>query len=65
METLTTGQIAKICNVANRTVAKWIDMGLLKGYVIPGSKHRRVVKADLAAFVKKHGIPCKLEGSKP
>ena len=36
-EVLTTGEVAKICNVAPRTVSKWFDSGSLKGYRIPGS----------------------------
>src|SRR5262249_61528897 len=33
----TTGQVAKICKVAPRTVSKWFDSGRLRGYRIPGS----------------------------
>ena len=31
-DVLTTGEVAKICNVASRTVSKWFDSGQLKGY---------------------------------
>src|SRR5262249_14744586 len=31
----TTGQVAKICKVAPRTVSKWFDSGRLRGYRIP------------------------------
>src|SRR5688572_17759958 len=37
-DVLTTGEVAKICNVAPRTVSKWFDSGALRGYRIPGSK---------------------------
>ena len=37
----TTGQVAKICKVAPRTVSKWFDTGRLRGYRIPGSQDRR------------------------
>src|ERR687886_569888 len=30
----TTGQVAKICKVAPRTVSKWFDSGRLRGYRI-------------------------------
>src|SRR5688500_1648862 len=40
-DVLTTGKVAKICNVAPRTVSKWFDVGVLDGYRIPGSKDRR------------------------
>ena len=35
MKVFTTGQVAKICKVAPRTVSKWFDSGRLKGYRIP------------------------------
>ncbi len=54
---LTTGQAAKICKVSPRTVSKWLDNGLLQGYRIPGSDHRRVPVGELVGFMKKHGIP--------
>ena len=56
-DVLTTGEVAKICNVAPRTVSKWFDSGQLKGYRIPGSKDRRIPVAELAKFMKSHGIP--------
>lgn len=56
-DVLTTGEVAKICNVAPRTVSKWFDSGSLKGYRIPGSKDRRIPVAQLVRFMKEHGIP--------
>ena len=57
MKVFTTGQVAKICKVAPRTVSKWFDSGRLKGYRIPGSKDRRIPVANLMQFMKTHGIP--------
>jgi excisionase family DNA binding protein len=54
---LTTGDVARICNVAPRTVSKWVDSRLLNGYRIPGSKERRIPIPELIAFMKKHNIP--------
>ncbi len=54
---LTTGEVAKICNVAPRTVSKWFDSGQLKGYRIPGSKDRRIPLNALIRFMKQHNIP--------
>lgn len=54
---LTTGDVAKICNVAPRTVSKWFDTGQLKGYRIPGSKDRRIPLTELLRFMKAHNIP--------
>jgi len=56
-DVLTTGEVAKICNVAPRTVSKWFDSGSLKGYRIPGSKDRRIPLAELVKFMRSHGIP--------
>lgn len=56
-DVLTTGEVAKICNVAPRTVSKWFDSGSLKGYRIPGSKDRRIPVGQLMKFMKAHGIP--------
>lgn len=56
-DVLTTGEVAKICNVAPRTVSKWFDTGVLKGYRIPGSKDRRIPVSQLLRFMKDHGIP--------
>ena len=54
---LTTGDVAKICNVAPRTVSKWFDSGQLKGYRIPGSKDRRIPVSELVRFMKAHNMP--------
>lgn len=54
---LTTGEVARICSVAPRTVSKWFDSGQLKGYRIPGSKDRRIPLNELIRFMKAHDIP--------
>ncbi len=56
-EVLTTGEVAKICNVAPRTVSKWFDSGTLGGYRIPGSKDRRIPVSELVKFMRAHNIP--------
>ena len=53
----TTGQVAKICKVAPRTVSKWFDSGRLRGYRIPGSQDRRIPREHLIQFLKEHGMP--------
>ncbi|MBA61162.1 MAG: response regulator [Planctomycetaceae bacterium] len=57
MKVFTTGQVAKICKVAPRTVSKWFDSGRLKGYRIPGSQDRRIPRDSLIKFLKEHGMP--------
>ena len=54
---LTTGDVARICNVAPRTVSKWFDGGQLKGYRIPGSKDRRIPLSELLRFMKENNMP--------
>jgi len=56
-DVLTTGEVAKICNVAARTVSKWFDSGQIEGYRIPGSKDRRIPVQALMNFMQEHGIP--------
>jgi excisionase family DNA binding protein len=59
----TTGQVAKICRVAPRTVTKWFDAGHLQGYRIPGSPDRRIPREHLIRFLKEYGLPLgELEG---
>jgi excisionase family DNA binding protein len=57
MKVFTTGQVAKICKVAPRTVSKWFDSGRLKGYKIPGSHDRRIPREYLITFMKEYGMP--------
>lgn len=54
---LTTGDVAKLCSVAPRTVSKWFDSGKLRGYRIPGSKDRRIPVEQLVRFMRSHNIP--------
>jgi len=54
---LTTGDVARICHVASRTVTKWFDTGRLRGYRIPGSRDRRIPLEHLVAFMKANNMP--------
>lgn len=63
-EVLTTGEVARICHVAPRTVSKWFDTGKLPGYRIPGSRDRRIPLNQLIQFMRVHGMPMReLEGN--
>ncbi|MDY3557044.1 helix-turn-helix domain-containing protein [Gemmata sp. JC717] len=53
----TSGQVAKLCNVAPRTVSKWFDAGRLKGYRMPGSNDRRIPRENLMRFLRENGMP--------
>lgn len=54
---LGTAAIAAILVVAPRTVSKMIDAGVLPGYLLPGSKTRRVLRSDLVAFCERERLP--------
>jgi hypothetical protein len=56
-EVLTTGDVARICHVAHLTVTGWLDKGLLKGYHLPLSGHRRIEIPELVRFMKEYDIP--------
>ena len=55
IETMTTGQVAEICQVGVRTVQRWVDDGHLPSFGLPGndkkSKERRIWRQDLIAFL--------------
>lgn len=61
LDTLGTGEVARACRVAPRTVCLWIDSGKLPGYKIPANgkqaAHRRVTRAALVEFMEKNEIP--------
>lgn len=54
---LRTGQIARLFQVCNATVIRWIDTGLLPGFSVPGSRHRRVLRSVALQFAVEHGLP--------
>jgi excisionase family DNA binding protein len=63
-EVLTTGEVARLCGVAPRTVSKWFDAGQLRGFKIPGSRDRRIPRDCLVRFMRAHGIPLRgLDGA--
>lgn len=53
----TTGEVAQICKISQQTVIRCFDSGRLKGFRVPGSKFRRVPRAELVRFMKENGIP--------
>lgn len=57
MKTLSTGEIAKLCDVNLRTVIRWIERGALKGFKLPGRGNNRVRVEDFIAFLVEHDIP--------
>lgn len=53
----TTGQVALICGFSQQSAIRCIDAGLLRGYRVPGTRHRRVAHEDLARFMEANDIP--------
>lgn len=56
-ETLTVGEVIHLTRCSRSTVHRWIDTGLLRGYRIPGSKHRRVLRSEFVAFCREYELP--------
>lgn len=56
MKLYTTGEIARICHVTPHTVAKWFDSGLLKGFLEPRSRSRRIPHDQLLSFMQSNGL---------
>lgn len=54
---MTSGEVARACGVSPRTVANWMDSGLLKGYRIPGSQDRRFLREEVYQFLVATGVP--------
>lgn len=52
----TTGDVAKMLQVAPRTISKWFDSGRLRGFRIPGSQDRRIPRQALEKFIEEHGF---------
>jgi uncharacterized protein (TIGR02996 family)/excisionase family DNA binding protein len=55
-QVFTTGQVAQMCHVSQRTVRHWFDAGRLRGYRIPGSQDRRIPRDQLIHFLREHGM---------
>lgn len=53
----TTGEAAKICEVSQQTIIRCFDTGQLNGFRVPGSKFRRIPRAELFKFMRDNGIP--------
>jgi excisionase family DNA binding protein len=53
---LTTGEVARYCDVSTNAVKKWIRNGRLKAFRTPGG-HFRVESEDFKAFLATHQMP--------
>ncbi len=57
---LTTGEVAKHCQVSPVTVLRWIKDGKLPAHTTPGGRYR-VGARDLLAFLAEHSMPVDTE----
>ncbi|MCA9289549.1 MAG: response regulator [Phycisphaerales bacterium] len=56
-QVFTTGEAAELCKVSQQTIIRCFDSGRLQGFRVPGSKFRRIPRADLVRFMKANDIP--------
>lgn len=56
-DVFTTGDVARICRVSNQTIIRCFDSGKLKGFRVPGSRSRRILRQGLVRFMRENNIP--------
>jgi excisionase family DNA binding protein len=56
-QVFTTGEAAEICKVSQQTIIRCFDSGRLQGFRVPGSRFRRIPRAELVRFMKANDIP--------
>jgi len=56
----TTHEAARLLGVSLPTVVNWVKARRLRAHRTPGG-HRRIARADLAAFMLRHGVPLPAE----
>jgi two-component system, OmpR family, response regulator len=62
-QVFTTGEAAVVCKVSQQTIIRCFDAGRLQGFRVPGSKFRRIPRAELIRFMVANEIPIEqLEG---
>ncbi|HWB20409.1 MAG TPA: response regulator [Phycisphaerales bacterium] len=63
-QVFTTGEAAALCRVSQQTIIRCFDNGRLTGFRVPGSKFRRIPRAELIRFMRANDIPShSLEGT--
>jgi excisionase family DNA binding protein len=53
----TTGEAAKVCRLSQQTIIRCFDNGQLDGFRVPGSRFRRIPRANLMRFMRENDIP--------
>ena len=60
----TTGEAARVCNVSQQTIIRCFDSGRLQGFKVPGSRFRRIPRAELIRFMQQNNMDmARLEAS--
>ncbi|MFO0492526.1 MAG: response regulator [bacterium] len=54
---VTTGEAAELCKISQQTIIRCFDAGRLGGFRVPGSRFRRIPRADLIHFMQSNQIP--------
>ena len=55
-QVFTTGEAAKICSVSQQTIIRCFDSGRLQGFKVPGSRFRRIPRAELVRFMQRNNM---------
>jgi excisionase family DNA binding protein len=53
----TTGEAANVAYCSQQTIIRLFDTGQLKGFRVPGSRFRRILRESLLGFMTENGIP--------
>ena len=56
-QVFTTGEAARICRLSQQTIIRYFDNGRLKGFRVPGSSDRRILRGDLLQLMRRRRIP--------
>lgn len=56
-QVFTTGEAAEVCKVSQQTIIRCFDSGRLQGFRVPGSRFRRIPRAELLRFMRANDIP--------
>ncbi len=56
-QVFTTGEAADVCKVSQQTIIRCFDSGRLQGFRVPGSRFRRIPRAELLRFMRANEIP--------
>ena len=60
---LTSTEAARMLHVCPQTIGRMMARGILIGYTLPGSRHRRFTLDAVRACAEQHGITIELKGT--